>query len=147
MAQQGDVLLCQTIDGGEISVDSGIVEMAGGLPTAAYLSLFGGNADDDGSQDSSLGWWGNLLETETSRRYRSETQYLLDKLPATASNLRRLEDAARRDLAWMVTDGVASSVTATASIPDVNKVKMVIGVTAAGEESDFVFIENWKAKT
>jgi len=143
--QQGDVSLFQTNDDGEITVEDGIVTMGGGLETSAYLSLFGGNEDDDGSQDSSFSWWGNLDEVDPARKYRSETQNLLQALPATTGNLRRIEDAANRDLAWFIENKVASSVNVTASIPGINKIKLKIDIEAQGEESSFEFVENWKA--
>ena len=143
--QQGDVLLCQTNDEGEINVVDGIVEMSGGLETAAYLSLFGGNEDDDGRDNSSSTWWANLDEVDPARQYRSETQNLLQALPATTGNLRRVEDAASRDLAWFTQNNVASSVSVSASIPGLNKLKLTINIEAVGEESSFEFVENWKA--
>lgn len=143
--QQGDVLLFQTNDDGDINVVNGVVEMSGGLETAAYLSLFGGNEDDDGRDNSPANWWGNLDEIDPSRQYRSETQNLLQALTATSGNLRRIEDAAARDLEWFTQTGVASSVVVSASIPDVNKVRIVIDIEAEGEESRFEFVENWKA--
>jgi phage gp46-like protein len=143
--QQGDVLLCQTNDDGEINVVDGVVEMSGGLETAAYLSLFGGNEDDDGRDNSPVTWWANLDEVDPSRQYRSETQNLLQALPATTGNLRRIEDAATRDLAWFTQNNVASSVSVVASIPGLNKIKLTINIEAVGEESSFEFVENWKA--
>ncbi len=143
--QQGDVLLFQTDDDGEITVENGLVEMSGGLETAAYLSLFGGNEDDDGRGASPLTWWGNLDEVDPVRQYRSETQNLLQALPATTGNLRRIEDAAGRDLAWFVGERVASSVTVAASIPGINRIKLKVDIEAVGEESSFEFTENWKA--
>ena len=143
--QQGDVLLFQTDDDGEINVENGIVEMSGGLETAAYLSLFGGNEDDDGRDDNALTWWGNLDEVDPVRQYRSETQHLLQSTPATSGNLRRIEDAANRDLAWFTEQNVASSVTIEASIPGVNRVKITVKIEANGVESSFDFVENWKA--
>lgn len=145
MEQQGDVLLFQTDDDGEIIVENGIVEMSGGLETAAYLSLFGGNEDDDGSDDNALTWWGNLDEVDPVRQYRSETQNLLQSIPATTGNLRRIEDAANRDLAWFVEQNVASSVTVEATIPGINRVKITVKIEANGVESSFDFVENWKA--
>lgn len=145
ITQEGDVLIYQTVDGGEIIVEDGIIEMTGGLETAVYLSLFGGNEDDDGQQDNEFNWWGNLDETETSKQYRSETQNLLQSLPATSNNLKRIEDAVRRDLSWMLETGAASEVTATAKVPAVNTVKIVVGVFAIGQESNFTYSENWKA--
>jgi phage gp46-like protein len=143
--QQGDVSLYQTNDGGEISALDGIVAMSGGLETAAYLSLFGGNEDDDGRADNALNWWANIDETDPSREYHSEVQHLLRSLPATTGNLRRLEDAARRDLSWFEADNVASSVNVVASIPGVNQIKLSIDIEALGEEASFEFVENWKA--
>lgn len=145
MEQQGDVLLFQTTDNGEINVSGGLVEMSGGLETAAYLSLFGGNEDDDGRDNSTLSWWGNSDETEGSRQYRSETQNLLRSIAAVPANLRRIEDAARRDLAWFLSDNIASKITVTASMPGLNKVRIIIDIEAVGEESQFDFVENWKA--
>lgn len=147
MSQQGDILLFQTNDEGDINVEGGIVEMSGGLETAAYLSLFGGNEDDDGLSENGLTYWGNLDETDPARQYRSETQNLLEGLPATTGNLRRIEDAAKRDLAWFVDKKVASSINVVASIPGLNKIKLIINIDALGEESSFEFVQNWKANS
>ncbi|ARB06260.1 hypothetical protein SppYZU01_23 [Shewanella phage SppYZU01] len=143
--QQGDVKLFQTDDEGDITVRDGVVEMGGGLETAAYLSLFGGNEDDDGLADNPKTWWGNIEEVDPARQYKSETQYLLKAIPATSGNLRRIEDAAARDLAWFIAERVASSVTVSASIPGVNRIKLTVDIEADGIESRFEFVENWKA--
>lgn len=136
--QQGDVKLVQTVDGGDIEVDNGVVTMSGGLETMAYLCLFGGNEDDSGKPGDPLTWWGNLSEEQDDRKYRSETQHLLRSLPARPSNLRRVEEAAKRDLKAVP----ASDVEAAASIPGVNKIN--IAVTINGNMS-VEFTENWEA--
>ena len=143
--QQGDVKLFQTVDDGEITVVDGVVEMSGGLETSVYLSMFGGNEDDTGSDGNPHTWWGNLDETGPVRQYRSETQNLLQSLPATTGNLRRVEDAANRDVAWMLEIGVASSITILASLPRLNVIQIDVQIQAVGEESQFTFVENWKA--
>ena len=142
--QQGDVLLFQTNDDGDIDVTGGIVEMSGGLQTTAYLSLFGGNEGDAGGSDIALTWWANLDELEPSNQYRSETQNVLQALAASPRNLKRVEDAAGRDLAWMVEQKVATSVAVAATMPGLNKVKLTINING-----DFTveFIENWKARS
>ena len=141
MAQEGDVLLFQTTDGGEITVEGGIVEMSGGLETAAYLSLFGGNEDDDGLADSPANWWGNLDELDPAKQYHSETQRLLQSTPATSGNLRRIEEAAKNDLAWFLEEKVASAVTVVASIPGLNKLHLAVTIDGGTLE----FTENWEA--
>jgi phage gp46-like protein len=142
--QQGDVLIFQTNDGGDISVNGGVVEMSGGLQTTAYLSLFGGNEDDVGGSDTSLTWWANLDETRPEREYRSETQNILQALTATPGNLRRVEDAANRDLAWLVEQKVAHTVTVSASMPGLNKIKLIINIDG---DLTVEFLENWKARS
>lgn len=139
--QEGGVLLYQTVDDGEINVENGLVEMSGGLQTAAYLSLFGGNEDDDGLADNAKTWWGNVTETENSRKYVSETQNLLEALPITSGNLLRVEDAAKRDLAWFIDEGVATSVSVTASILGLNMIQLDINI----DQENFKFVENWRS--
>lgn len=143
--QQGDVQMFQTPDGGEITVTDGLVVMGGGLETMVFLSLFGGNQDDPGGTDVSKSWWGNIVEPDRARQYRSETQNALISLPATSANLRRVEDAAARDLAWMVREKVASSVDVVASVQGLNRVVLGVTIVADGDERDFVFAANWKA--
>jgi phage gp46-like protein len=145
MEQQGDVILFQTDDDGEITIEGGLVEMSGGLETAAYLAMFGGNEDDDGRDNNPANWWGNVDENIPARQYHSETQNLLQSLPATSGNLRRIEDAANRDLEFFTAESIASSVTVAASIPALNRVRIVVDIEANGEESQFTFTENWKA--
>lgn len=142
---EGDVLLYQSLNGGEIDYIDGQPVMTGGFETAAYLSLFGGNKDDDGSKDNPLTWWGNVEETDPDKRYISRTQYILQGLPATAANLRRLEEAARLDLNWFLTSKIASSVEVEAVIPEFNKVNIAVTIKAEGKESQFNFTENWRA--
>lgn len=142
--QQGDVLLFQTNDDGEIIVENGVVKLSGGLETAAYLSLFGGNEDDDGRDLNPFNWWGNIGVIDKAEQYHSKTQNLLQSIPAIPNNLIRIEDAAKNDLKWFIDKKVASSIEVLASIPGLNKIKLVIKITADGKESEFEFTENWK---
>lgn len=139
-----DVLLFQTNDDGDMNITGGIVELSGGLQTCVYLSLFGGNEDDSGGSDLSKSWWANLNENNPARQYRSETQYLLQALPAIPANLRRIEDAARRDLAWLLSDKVATSVTVEATMPGVNQVRLQVGI---GADQTVEFLANWNARS
>ena len=143
--QQGDVTLFQTNDGGNIVVTDGITEMSSCFATAAYLSLFGGNEDDDGSSKNINNWWGNLDENDPALQYRSETQNLLQSLVATTGNLQRIEDAVSRDLAWFINKKIASSITIQITMPAINTIDIFISIIADGVESNFNFTENWKA--
>ena len=141
--QQGDVLLFQTVDDGNINVENGITEMSSGLETAAYLSMFGGNEDDDGSDGNKDNWWGNIDEVDPVNQYRSETQNLLQSIPATSGNLLRIQSAVERDLAWFIEVGVAVSVAAIVTIPALNRVRITINIDG---DTTLVFVENWQAE-
>ena len=143
--QQGDVLLFQSADGGEIAISNGVIGMDGGLSTTIYLSLFGGNLLDDGRPQNPYIWWGNLMENELAFQYRSETQYLIETVPPTSVNLRRIEEAVRRDLSWMFGEDIVSQIDIGASIPDIEVIKLVIHTVAEGVERDFEFSANWRA--
>lgn len=136
-----DVNLYEDLGQGEIDVVNGdCVLSLDGLETAVFLSLYGGNDDDSGIQgDDSIQWWGNAEEPDATRIYRSETQFLLKALPAVPANLRRVEDAAARDLAWMTDTGLADAVIPQATIPAVNKIQLTVSVEIDDETFRFVF--------
>lgn len=137
-----DVALRQTEDGGEMGIDAGVVEMDEGLATACFLSIFGGNEEDDGSDGTkSKQWWGNFDEPDTNRRYRSETQAALNTTPLTTGTLQRFEDAAGRDLAWLVETKVATFVQVIARMPALNTLRLDCGVEVNG--TVFPISLNW----
>lgn len=143
--QNGDVELFQTDDNGDIEFLNGFISMTEGFESAVYLSLFGGNYDDDGRDGNVLQWWANFITTEPTERYRSETQNIIEGLPVTSFNLRRVEDAARRDLSWLLTRSIASSVEVSARVLGRHNLELTIDIKAEGDESQFVFVENWRS--
>jgi phage gp46-like protein len=143
--QFSDVHMFHTPDGGEIRCVGGVVELSNGYEAAVYLSLFGGNAEDRGLQaDNAKQWWGNLIETEPARMYRSETQSLLRGIPSIPANLRLIEEAAARDLAWLMPD-YADVVSPRATMPALNRVKLQISVVTLAGVFEYFFDESWRA--
>lgn len=142
---KGDVLLISTDDGGEITIENGIVEMTGGFETAAFLSLFGGNPEDDGSPDNNQAWWGNLLDIDNpNRKMISRIQNILRGFPATPGNLNKITDAAKLDLAWFQTVGIADNIIITATIPAYQRVKLNIEIYKNKTEiAGLEFEQNW----
>ena len=138
-----DVVLRQTLNDGDICLEDGVIVTDGGLQTAAYISLFGGNAADSGSQNSPAGWWGNVLETDPARQLISQTQHLLQGIPATSGNLIRIRNAVAADLNWLVSSGVASSVDSVVTITGLNLIRIAINIDAEGEPEQFQFFANW----
>lgn len=142
--QQGDVILYQSLNDGEIEIVDGIVTMDGGLQTAVYLSLFGGNIDDAAGFDKRLSWWGNAEEPDEAKKIRSLTQYNLKGLPATSANLLIIKDSVLSDLSWITEVGAATEVNCEVSIPGLNKVKINVNIIAEGASETFEFFENWR---
>jgi len=140
-----DVRIYHTNDNGEINIVNGTTELTGGFDSLIYLALFGGNSDDPGGQDTTLSWWGNLLENEESKQYRSKTQYLLRGLPATSANLQRLKVAVEKDLQFLLDLSIASSIDISVRIPALNKIEISGSVKAEGNKTDFLFVENWES--
>jgi phage gp46-like protein len=146
---KGDVLLTTTTDGGEMTIEDGIVEMTGGFETAAFLSLFGGNPEDDGSPENRQAWWGNLLDTDNPfRKMTSRTQNILRGFPATPGNLNRVVDAAKLDLDWFKQTGIADDILITATIPAYQRINLDIQIIKNKTEiAGLEFEQNWIAQS
>lgn len=131
-----DVYLYQSADDGEIDAEQGDVLMTTGLETAVYLSLFGGNFRDDGTANSPNAWWGNLNAETAGERQISRFQNFINGAPATSANLRRAEDKAIADLAWLAE---TEEVKVVASIPSSNRIKISITIRS----DKYEFTEQW----
>lgn len=144
---QGDLLLFTTVDGGEFDIEGGEPRMEVFLYTAVYLSLFGGNKNDPVGDDDKYSWWGNRDETDPVYQYRSRTQNIMDSLPATSANIRRIEEAAFADLAWIKEGRICDELNLGAQLTGQNpkRLEMLVIVTANGEQHTFQFVENWLA--
>jgi len=140
-----DVLLYPTPAGGEVVLAGTEPLYTDDVDTAVFLSLFGGQAGDDGTDATkSSQWWANWEEPDPSRRYRSATQGLLRRLPALPVYLRRVEDAVVADLQWMVASGAATSVAANARIPQPKKIQIRGTIVLSnGQTRVFEFVTDW----
>lgn len=143
---RGDILMVMGPNGGDLVVEGGDLKMTGGFETEAVNAFFGGNPEDPGLGDMTDTWWGNLGERDPARHLRGRTQNLLDTLPATSENLKKLEAEAARDLSYFLSRKIASTVTVSASLPARNVFRISGEIRADGPETAFDFTENWKAQ-
>lgn len=143
----GDLLLKDTLDGGEISLQNGEFVMESGYRNALTLSLLGGNELDDGTEKNSNTWWGNFLaNTSKSEKYISEFQNLIRSLPLTTKNIVLAEKAAQRDLTWLIDEKIADDVSVSIKAIDLKKIDMQINVTKNGDViADENFDMEWEA--
>lgn len=150
MIFQGDVLLLSTPDGGDLLIKDNFVVGTGGFETAVFLSLAGGNADDNGTESTRRkGWWGNALEPdEPNRRLVSRLQNIIRGLPATPNNLNKAIQAAKDDLSWFIEEGIADTIEIDGSIPSKNRLELDIRVLKDEKTlSEIKFEENWLAQS
>ena len=79
------------------------------INAAIILSLF-----CDAREKNERGWWGDTLARDVYDEFGSRL-WLLQRGKNTAETLRLTEDYARQSLTWMVRDGIATSVKASAT--------------------------------
>jgi phage gp46-like protein len=130
---EGDVLLVETPDGGDFIMEDGIIMADTNYSTAIYLSLFGGNKDDSGVVKTNKTWWGNTLRgTKKNEKLISRFQYIIRSMPLTVKNIRKVEDAAALDLAWMVEEGLVDKVETSGSTQGKNRFHLDISLIKSG---------------
>ena len=96
--QQGDIHFYQTLDGGEVNFENGLIEMTRMLESSVYLCLVGGNAEDDGTPSGKKYEWSGNEDEPDDKRFRSRFQALLNGKPITSQLIRDLGEAAALDI-------------------------------------------------
>jgi phage gp46-like protein len=126
---EGDLLLYETNDGGDTSIENGLFISDKQFSTAAYLSLFGGNKTDNGKVNNTDEYWGNYLNDITeSEKLRSRFQYITTGLPMSVKNIKEAEKAAIMDLQWFIKENIADEVTAYGQAIGKNRFKLIIEI-------------------
>lgn len=132
---EGDVLLIETPDGGDIVLEGGLVKPCKDFSTAVYLSLFGGNKDDAGTVKNRHTWWANTLkETQESEKMISRFQAVITGLPLSIKNIRKAETAAALDLEWLKSEGAADEIIAAGKTKGRNSFVLRIEIKNKGQK-------------
>ena len=146
MIGQGDILIKSTNDGGEIEIKDDFFVMETGFRSATYISLFGGNIKDNGTDATkNKSWWGNqLVPNEPNKKIVSRTMAIIKGFPATPANLRKVELTAIDDLAWFKSEKICDTIIVVGSIPSKNRLELHVQMLQDGKKlEDYKFIENW----
>jgi phage gp46-like protein len=126
---QGDILLYETVDGGEVAVENGLFIADKQFSTAVYISLFGGNKTDAGKVNNKNQFWGNVLSgVSESEKLRSRFQFILMGLPMSVKNIREAEAAAVLDLKWLIDEKIADDVTAYGQAVGKNRFNLTVNI-------------------
>jgi phage gp46-like protein len=133
------------VEAGELLADEGLL-------TAVLASLFcdararTGDEPPDGTSDQ-RGWWGDQFDEPGDRM--GSRLWLLDRSLRTPYTLKRIEDYAREALSWMVADGLATKVQASAAFEgdEGYRLNVVMWAPARGTEpTGWRFFRNWEAQ-
>jgi len=122
-----DLLLTDTGDGGELSLDSGDLATDDTFYTAVYLSLFNGDT------------FSNVYE-----KYKTDNSFeeaLL--LPITKNNLLNVEKTCKNSLNWFLVEGIAKSIDIFAFGSTTNKINVDITITEPSDKN-YLFSIIWE---
>lgn len=143
--QNGDVKLIITKEGFDIDLKNNFIEMTSGFESAIFLSIFGGNEEDDYSEATKeKQFWGNRLD---GNQYRSRTLKFINGSYANAQNLQLLEKNILLDLNWFIEENIADTLEVDCSIPNFNELKIDIRLLRDSKllaNSNYKL--NWKAQ-
>jgi phage gp46-like protein len=133
-AFEGDLLLEDSPDFGEIKIIDGLVKSDRAFGTAVYISLFGGNKEDNGKVKNNKTWWGNTLPgVGENEKMISRFQAIIFGLPMTSKNIQESETAARLDLKWIIDDGIADKISVTGRAAARNAFELTIQIKSGGK--------------
>lgn len=101
-----DVLILETLNGGDLNKVAGDLALAKGWENMPYIALFGGNVKQstptervDGEQN--FDWFGNAFETETGLQINSQTERVLSQVNLNSNGRILIEQAVNADLEFM----------------------------------------------
>jgi phage gp46-like protein len=121
-----------------------------GLETAVIISLFtDGQAKTDDilpSGDDRRGWWGDTISETEGDRIGSRL-WLLSREKQLPGILAKAKEYAEEALRWLVEDGVAKSVTATAENFQEGALGLLVEITKPdGVATKYQFKRFWKGE-
>ena len=101
-----DVLIVETLNGGDVLVKGNDLATAQGFENMPYLALFGGNVEQSTPSIRVPGelnndWWGNALIQSRAAQCNSDTERKLKTEPITAAGRVRMEATVKNDLKFM----------------------------------------------
>lgn len=111
-----DILVNQTVDGADITVETGFISITESLETAVFVSLLGGSSD----------YWANTIAVDDDEKLESQFQILLPKTTATVKDLLRLQTAGINDLAWLKTKGIVTEIDISLEMIDTKRLKIIV---------------------
>lgn len=119
----GDPKIFIDENGARLDFRGGQPVMDQGLENAAIISLH-----------TRPGWWGNILARNESEQIGSDFEVEAKK-PITLENINNIRAAAEEAEAWLVGDGIASSIQVEVNNPIGNRIETQIAIFPPGDRT------------
>lgn len=142
-----DILLYETLDGGNISIQNNDIALTDSIWNQIYIGLFGGNyqqnTDDNVLDDEQrFDWWANTFISDIDEQLNSETERILNTVALNSAGRLTIEQAVKNDLSFLSKLG---DVTVEVSLPKLNTVQIDISIQEPEEITDKKFRIIWDA--
>ncbi len=121
-----DILLTFQNNSGDLLISDNDLATDGGLQTAVFISLFTDRRSD--RQGEQRGYWADGITSDDQEQWGS-LLWTLENKPITATLLLQMEQYCNAALEWMKTDGVASSVSTSATRTGSEDIKIDVIIT------------------
>lgn len=128
----------------DLVIENGDLKADNGLETAVLISLFSDKVvqreDLPEGETEVRGWWADNVSTPNNDLIGSKL-WTLDRVKTSLDTESALEDFAKESLAWMIEDGIAKNVTASASRVSTERIDLsVVIIKPDGDDIPFKFI-------
>ncbi|WP_273454777.1 phage GP46 family protein [Nevskia ramosa] len=136
-------LSADVADGIGLDLLDGDLVLDDSLRSAVVISLFTDSENPDGTDPDRRGWWGDALGVQGDRI--GSLLWKLQREKETPSVLVDAKRYAEAALAWMLADGVARAVTATATFPERGRLDIEIAIDRPSGRELIRFADIWAA--
>lgn len=124
----------------DVTIENGDLKMGDSLATAVVMSLF---CDARSVTNATGGWWGDAL---ANYQYGSQLWTLRGR-KLTSENLALIKKYAENALQWIISDGVASSVSVSVVREGIDRVSLAVTIQRPGGMSkSYKFYKIWSEK-
>lgn len=143
-----DIELIETGNGGDTTINGNDLAMVFSFENMPYLAMFGGNKEAVTTQrlptEQAQDYWANalLMPNDPSIQFNSLTEKALDTIPLTSSGRLLIEEAIKKDLAFMQP---FAEISVSTQIIATDTITINIGIRQPDNLQERQFIYIWEA--
>ncbi len=136
MAGIVDIMIFENGSGGDFNLKNEDIETISGLTNQVYLAFFGGNEEQNTSDDldeleQRHDWWGNFL-LQKENQFNSDFERALKTIPLNSSGLIKIENAAKEDLKFLQE---FADIEISSEITGINKMALFVNIIEPDQQS------------